>query len=171
VDLLNIMAYDAGTPHSSYQEAVTSIQFWAGRGVAKSKIMIGVPFYGQNGASYASLVAADPQAPYSDNSGGTNYNGIATMKQKTSLALQQAGGIMIWELSQDTYDATSLLSAIHDDIMAPVPVAFIISATPQTLAFMEGEGTNENAQLFYAPVAVAVIPTANTKRKYVSNLV
>ena len=170
VDLLNIMAYDAGTPHSSYQEAASSIQYWAGRGLAKSKLMIGVPFYGNNGSSYASIVAQDPQAPYKDNAAGTDYNGITTMKQKTSLALQQAGGIMIWELSQDTHDGTSLLKAIHDDILAPVPLAFTITET-QGLAFRISDGTNDSAELLYAPAAVAVIPTANTKRKYVLNLV
>jgi chitinase len=171
VDLLNIMAYDAGTPHSTYQEAASSIQYWAGRGVAKSKIMIGVPFYGENGASYASIVAQDPQAPYKDNAAGTNYNGITTMKQKTSLALQQAGGIMIWELSQDTHDATSLLKAIDDDIKAPVPVVFNSTTASETLAFINGDGNHGNSVFRNAPVAVAVIPTANTKRKYVSNLV
>jgi GH18 family chitinase len=171
VDLLNIMAYDAGTPHSSYQEAVSSIQYWAGRGLAKSKLMIGVPFYGNNGTAYKNIVAADAQAPYEDYAAGTDYNGITTMKQKTSLALQQAGGIMIWELSQDTQDGTSLLKAINDDIHAPVPVGLNITAGTETLAFINADGNGESSVLRSAPIAVAVIPTANTKRKYISSLV
>jgi hypothetical protein len=114
-------------------------------------------------------VAQDPQAPYKDYTLGTDYNGIATIKQKTSLALQQAGGIMIWELSQDTRDATSLLKAINDVIIAS-PTALSVTDNKDALAFRSDDGTNESSQYFAAPVAVAVIPTVNSRKKYVSNL-
>jgi GH18 family chitinase len=35
------------------------------------------------------------------------------MRRKTELAFKRGGGIMFWELSQDTSDDTSLLTAIH----------------------------------------------------------
>jgi GH18 family chitinase len=44
------------------------------------------------------------------------YNGIPTIQAKTQLALQRASGIMIWELSQDTMDETSLLNAIFQTV-------------------------------------------------------
>ncbi|WNG20536.1 glycosyl hydrolase family 18 protein [Cystobacter fuscus] len=116
VDFLNIMAYDAGYPHSSYDVALQSMNYWLGRGLPASKAVLGVPFYGKdsgNGAyTYAQLVAMDPQAPNKDVVNGIYYNGIPTIKAKAQLALQRGGGIMIWEISQDTSGTTSLLNAI-----------------------------------------------------------
>ena len=41
------------------------------------------------------------------------YNGISTIEKKTAYARDNLGGIMIWELTQDTDDSgKSLLSAI-----------------------------------------------------------
>jgi chitinase len=57
-------------------------------------------------------VSWDAQAPYKDNVGDVYYNGIPTIQAKARLALGQGGGVMIWELTQDTQGATSLLNAI-----------------------------------------------------------
>jgi GH18 family chitinase len=40
------------------------------------------------------------------------YNGAATIKAKTTLALRKAGGVMIWQLLQDATGSYSLLTAI-----------------------------------------------------------
>jgi hypothetical protein len=42
------------------------------------------------------------------------YNGIPTVKRKTQWAMANAGGMMNWELSQDTTGSTSLVGAIYD---------------------------------------------------------
>ena len=116
-DWLNIMAYDMGTPHSSYDIAVQSLDYWLGRGLPKAKAVLGVPFYGKNSSNgaytYAQLVGMDAQAPNKDVVNGIYYNGIPTIKSKTQLALQRGGGVMIWEISQDTSGSTSLLNAIY----------------------------------------------------------
>lgn len=115
VDYLNLMAYDGGdgSTHSPYSYAVDSLDYWLNRGLPKEKCVLGVPFYGRpSWKSYASIVAQDPDAPNKDLSNGTYYNGIATIEAKTRLARERASGIMIWELSQDTSDSTSLLRAI-----------------------------------------------------------
>jgi hypothetical protein len=44
------------------------------------------------------------------------------MKRKTALARAEGGGIMIWELTDDTHDGTSLLRAI-DEAAHPPPKA------------------------------------------------
>lgn len=123
VDYLMLMAYDGGTPHSPYSYAVASLDYWSGRGLPQSKTVLGVPFYGSNAAgsqkSYRDIVALDPSAPWTDYSGGYYYNGVSTMKQKTTLALQRASGVGIWELTQDTQGSTSLLNAIIDVMNAP----------------------------------------------------
>lgn len=115
LDWLNVMAYDGGpgADHSPYSYAVSALDFWAGRGLARQKTVLGVPFYSRPGwRSYAWLVANHPDAPYRDEVGGEHYNGIDTMRRKACLARQRASGVMIWELSQDTHDATSLLAAV-----------------------------------------------------------
>lgn len=128
LDFLNIMAYDFcgptwGTPgqHSSYSLAQNSINYWKGRGLPASKCILGVPFYGYGfGSSYSSygytfayIAANYPDRVYLDEAANTiYYNGIFTIIDKTNLAMQQAGGIMIWELTQDASGTNSLLRAI-----------------------------------------------------------
>lgn len=120
IDNLNIMAYDwkytlhGGSPHSSYEDAVKSLDYWLRRGCPKEKAILGVPFYGRTPAvTYRELVAKDRGAAQRDNVGQIYYNGQPTMRRKTELAYKRGGGIMFWELSQDTSDDTSLLGAIH----------------------------------------------------------
>lgn len=132
VDYLVLMAYDRSPqPHSPYSYADSSIAYWAGRGLPKARTVLGVPFYGSNSSgtqkSYRAIVRADPNAPNADYSNGYYYNGIATMKQKTTLGLQQASGVGIWELTQDTVGAASLLDAIHD-VMNAVPAPKVLYA-------------------------------------------
>jgi len=120
VDFLNLMAYDGGTPHSPYSYAVSCLDYWSSRGLSAEKTVLGVPFYGRDPyVSYRDLVAQDPTAPEKDQVGDVYYNGIATIKQKTELAMSEATGIMMWELSQDTTDDTSLLGAIDEVVNPP----------------------------------------------------
>ena len=42
------------------------------------------------------------------------YNSLPTIRRKTELALQRNRGVMLWHLSQDTGDDTSLLTAIYE---------------------------------------------------------
>jgi GH18 family chitinase len=119
VDFLNIMAYDGGSPHANYDWSIQSANFWKSRGLPASKTVLGVPFYSRpNYLTYAQIVAMDPANANRDcitASGAQQcYNGIPTIKRKTQWALANAGGIMNWELSQDTSGSTSLVSAIYD---------------------------------------------------------
>ncbi len=116
VDFLNIMAYDGGDGalHSPYSYAVDALNYWLGRGLPASKAVVGVPFYGRPSWQGYSALISQGADPYSDIYGNVHYNGINTIKDKTQLALNQASGIMIWELSFDTNDQTSLITAIHE---------------------------------------------------------
>lgn len=134
-DWINIMAYDAcgptwGSPgqHSSYAMAQTALNYWKGRGLAKSKAVLGVPFYGyefgtsspsQYGVPFSWVGANRIAAVYDDQvatTGGNTvyYNGISTIQDKTSLAMVEGGGIMIWELSLDATGNNSLLKNIRE---------------------------------------------------------
>jgi chitinase len=67
--------------------------------------------------NYGEIVSQFPGAESADQldiPGGRTiyYNGIPTIKMKTILAIKEASGIMIWQLSGDAPDAKSLLQAI-----------------------------------------------------------
>ena len=133
VDFANIMAYDADEAdakepikyvhHSPYEFAEVCLRFWRKRGLPQAKAILGVPFYGKNpGTPYRKLVARDADAPNKDQLGTIYYNGIPTMKRKTALARAEGGGIMIWELTDDTNDDKSLLRAIDEAAHPPTRI-------------------------------------------------
>lgn len=125
VDWLNLMAYDDDKgqpiPHSPYSLAERSINYWVKeRGLPAEKAVLGLPFYGkprrENLSHYKDLVAAGADH-MQDEFDSVYYNGIATIKQKTELALKEGlAGVMIWEISQDTQDERSLLKAINEAV-------------------------------------------------------
>lgn len=123
LDWVNVMAYDGnyGPGHSPYDYAVACGEYWIKtRGLSKDKVVLGVPFYERpNGASYADIVVNDSENAYKDSTviNGTTvyYNGINTMKDKTIWACYNAGGIMIWEITQDSNnEQLSLLNTIYE---------------------------------------------------------
>jgi GH18 family chitinase len=125
IDYIMLMAYDggAGSQNSPYSLAVSSMDYWLGRGLPASKCVLGVPFYGRGSSFdqyrlYNEIVALDPTAPNKDMSNGYGYNGIQTIKNKTTLAMQRGGGIMNWELSGDTTGSSSLMLAIDQVVKA-----------------------------------------------------
>lgn len=161
-DWINIMAYDATGPwapnnpgqHSPYSMAVNQFNYWTGRGLPASKAIIGLPFYGygfgasaNQGISYANIVAQYPGAENLDQVGNTiYYNGIPTIKQKTTFAIQNAGGVMIWELSQDATGSKSLLNAVNQVITGSNPPAtgtLIQAENYNTMSGVQTEATTD----------------------------
>ena len=132
-DYLQIMVYDmTGTwsaspcgQHASYQHMLDAMSYWSGRGVAKSKTIIGLPNYGYQfnpttcgtgtAKEYSEILAADPSLKSSANvtsDGNTYFNGQDLIYQKTVYTKQQGyAGVFFWEMTQDTNDKRSLLSA------------------------------------------------------------
>jgi chitinase len=137
-DFLNIMSYDhTGSwapekpgPHSTYAQAVADLAYFKiERGIPKSKLTLGVPFYGYGfgpelttpgiSMNYQEIVSAFPGAEFTDELNMGNgktlyYNGIPTIKMKTVLAKSEVSGIMIWQLSGDAPGTKSLLKAIYE---------------------------------------------------------
>ncbi len=132
-DFLNVMTYDATGPWrpnepgplSPYSMAVSDLDYWTNkRGIPKNKLNLGLPFYGycfapniKHEFHYSEIVQTCPGAENADTvsvSPGciVYYNGIPTIKIKTAFAMQNAGGVMIWELLQDAPGERSLLTAI-----------------------------------------------------------
>lgn len=117
VDFLNLMAYDKNSgDHSPYSYAETSIAYWSARGLPKDKLVLGVPYYARpSWAAYKTKVQQNP-INVCRNTDGTDYwNGIPTIRQKAQLA-RAYGGLMNWDLSQDTTGADSLLTAMWESL-------------------------------------------------------
>lgn len=135
-DLINVMSYDKTGPwdlsrpgqHSPFSMAQDDFNYFnQTRNIAAEKIFIGLPFYGYgfgNGApqsmAYKNIISTYPGAEKTDSitvagGGKIYYNGIPTIQQKVSLAVdRKAGGVMIWQLLGDSNDSHSLLKAIND---------------------------------------------------------
>lgn len=137
LDFVSLMIYDETGPwsgsnvgsHSSWNFYVNSINHWLkNRKLPKEKLIAGVPFYGyefksSNDAtaatslSYADILLkySDQEAHLKDNIGLIYYDGIPTIEKKTKYAKENLlGGIMFWEITQDTYNIDkSLLETIY----------------------------------------------------------
>ncbi|MFZ5910433.1 MAG: glycosyl hydrolase family 18 protein [Chloroflexota bacterium] len=124
VDRIHIMSYDRGAQHATYQQAVEDLQTFIDAGLPREKLILGVPFYGRNHAppykvlAYAEIMNRYHPPANLDEVDDIYFNGIATIQQKTCLALNEhAGGVMLWELGQDSTGDTSLLQAIHRTVV------------------------------------------------------
>lgn len=132
-DFVNLMTYDAAfgdgevAPWSQINNMVT---YYGNRGISKDRMTIGVPFYGYaSGAkdyTYAQILAMDSNNKNLDYYNGIYYNGEKTIREKAEFS-KDYGGIMIWELGQDSFGSNSLLAAIKDVMQTEtvVPVSQI----------------------------------------------
>ncbi|GHU93425.1 chitinase [Bacteroidia bacterium] len=138
LDYVFLMIYDQTGPwassavgqHADWNFYTKAIAHWLNnRALPKEKLVAGVPFYGyafksQNsaldadGVGYSDILKRYPNqdAHLKDNIDLVYYNGMPTIQQKAQYVVDnELGGIMIWELSQDTPDTTrSLLHTIYN---------------------------------------------------------
>ena len=132
VDDFHIMAYDFpasydANNHASITDAQGSFNQWSSaKSIAKSKMYLGVPFYGRNPSrsaesDYRSFSAG--AASYNvDNYSGYYYNGKTTLENKAQWVVDQGGqGIMIWDLGQDRTDTYSLLNVLYTKMSSICP--------------------------------------------------
>jgi chitinase len=139
-DYVNIMSYDRvgpnwGTPgdeHASFADAQADIALWQAQGLPRSKLVLGIPFYGYGFNGYNQrydykdiLTTFGDAAAEGDVEGKAcagcryvTYNGRPTIRRKAALAAQQGAGLMIWELSADAPGINSLLDAAHESLTA-----------------------------------------------------
>jgi GH18 family chitinase len=117
-DFINVMIY------SSYDDSVNEMGYYTGtKGVPKDRVTLGAAFFGadNNGQEYAfkDILDADGSAWMKDsatvNGRTVHYTGVASMKKLTEYA-KGFGGIMFWELSEDTTGDHSLYKAIQGSI-------------------------------------------------------
>jgi len=127
LDYIHIMSYDNnwGGPgnHSLYSDALVHIKKFLDLNCPASKLTLGVPFYGYQGAigltpsvSFNDIVALDTLNAYQDTYLTYKYNGIPSIKAKTRYAKQHITGVMIWDLEKDAIGKFSLLKAIGQEL-------------------------------------------------------
>jgi len=117
---INVMAYDMNNDaHSPIWFFENSISYWLFRGLPPEKIVMGMPLYAKpSWIQYRNLVSLNPEYAYLDYAPTTplesNYNSINTLREKTIIALNRAGGVMIFDVNEDTNDETSVVSMIDN---------------------------------------------------------
>lgn len=117
---INVMSYDLNeADHSPVWFADTCISYWLFRGMPAEKIVLGMPLYAKPSyKQYRHLVAENPEYAYVDYVPTTplesHYNGMNTLREKTIIALKRAGGVMLFDINEDTNDEMSILSMIHN---------------------------------------------------------
>lgn len=145
-DFINLMTYDeyAGNgPVASMNFVNNQISHYSGKGISKDRLTIGVPFYGYGPGGYADaftygeIISANTNNRYSDtatiNGKTVYYNGETTIREKAELS-KSYGGIMIWELGQDSFGTYSLLKAIKEVIGSGNTVTDpVVTAIPGTV--------------------------------------
>lgn len=122
VDRIHLMSYDDEGRHSTPEQATANLDKWIEAGIPAEKIVLGVPFYGRrfsendrSAATYGEIVDRFDPADDVDEADGYYFNGPATMRAKTEMAIDRGlAGLMVWELAQDSpEEATSLLRVIR----------------------------------------------------------
>ncbi len=138
-EFINVMSYDMNNEqHSPFWFANTSIDYWLTRGVTADKIVLGMPLYARpSWMQYRHLVAENPEFAYSDyaeiNGTKSHYNGLPTLCKKTILAKEKAGGVMLFDVNEDTNDEYSVVSMIDDVINQLEKGGFLNGYTAEVL--------------------------------------
>lgn len=139
LDYVNVMSYDKRAPggipiigsHAPYDYFTETVTLAKERGYPKKKILPGIPFFGIKFISpnkpkdfslvmYKDIIAQYPDAENQNEivSDYLYYDGKVLVGQKTEYALQQeVGGVMIWEITQDTDDRNKSLLEVIDNVI------------------------------------------------------
>jgi hypothetical protein len=130
------MAYDLWkeSPHSTYEDALAGLAHWGDLGFPRPKTILGLPFFGRKIPAdniyypYKQILSdylPDPVDPNIDEIAGINFNGTNTIKDKTQYVLENGyGGVMFWDITNDTTDETSLLTAVAEAVQLYGPPDF-----------------------------------------------
>jgi hypothetical protein len=115
-DFVNVMVY------TNYDDSVNALKYYSEtKGIAKTKLTLGAGFFGTdsnyNEYAYKDILAADGSAWSKDQATvqgkQVKYTGMDSMKKSAEYS-KGFGGIMFWELSEDTTDEHSLYKVIQD---------------------------------------------------------
>lgn len=118
VDFMNIMAYGIyGEDHSPYSYAVTSLDYWLTRTDKKEKLILGLPLFSLPGyEQYRHLALQGKDILHSDyiEDLGIYINSRDMLVKKAVLAKEKGGGVMFFDIHEDTTDSTSAAKAVYE---------------------------------------------------------
>lgn len=122
-DFIQLMCYDMHQTgqHSPIWYSGTSIGYWLNRGIDPEQLVLGMPLYARpSWMQYRDLVKLDPANAWRDYAATEPveswYNGLNTLREKTVIALQRTGGVMFFDINEDTGDETSVLSMVGETL-------------------------------------------------------
>lgn len=119
-DSIQLMSYDYGQRHSTFEQASADVQSFIAKGIPPEKLILGMPFYGRDvkdrrkTITYKDAVKRFQPGENVDEIEGYFFNGPKTIRRKTRMAMDsKIGGVMVWEIGQDSQTEYSLIKAIH----------------------------------------------------------
>ena len=111
VDRLHFMSYFDDSRHASLGTARSDTEALIDKGAPPGKICLGIPFYSvklhgnDEGLTYADIATRFRPTSTQDEAGDYAFDGPDTIDKKCEFARDRGlGGVMIWELGQDTPD-------------------------------------------------------------------
>lgn len=121
-DFMSVMAYDMNNQeHSPLWFAGTSINYWLNKNISPEKIVLGMPLYARpSWMQYRDLVKLNPENAYKDFADTkpltSYYNGLNTLREKTKIAMINAGGVMLFDVNEDSEGEYSVVSMIAETV-------------------------------------------------------
>jgi chitinase len=149
LDKIHIMAYGRA-PYLSYDSVVTTAEIYLYRDIPREKLYLGTPFYGYEGDqafTYKNIINNYNPGPEFNFTNGITFQGIYAQERRVQYAhTQNMGGMMIWEIGQDSPGEKSLLKAMHNTVREMKKLS-----SPKSMIFKQGEQADQ-LLLEFSPV-------------------
>ncbi len=183
-DTVEVMTYDNAVPgqeEAAMADYKSALYLWLGRGVQRDRLILGVPFYGRGYGTYRPAYAYRDLGTVGTANGDligemcatcsyVTFNAPQTLTDKAHWARAKAGGVMAWEISEDTTDGV-LVKAVMAGLANPSPLPTpVVATTPQPAAGAalnrpDGQAwTIYGSGETYAPINDATVPGGRAVR-------
>jgi len=136
LDRVQIMSYGQA-PQLTYENAVRDAEIYMALNIPREKLFLGTPFYGRDldkkAWSFRSIVDQYDPSPELNYINGITYQGPEGTDRRIFFAKENNfGGMMIWEVGQDTPGEKSILKSMRKTIngLEKIPAPSSVIAQP-----------------------------------------